>query len=399
MGSEVAASDRQCQKSFPEQVFNNCCRRRDLEVRQSKNNMANIELPSPPTDVVSSVRFSPDNSKLAVGSWDRNVYIYARSQDPAQPWSLNEKIEYDAPVLDVCWSPDSTSIFAVGLGQDVIQYNLQDELQNKVVLSTHDKASNKIAYSAQFDILISTGWGGTMHIHDPQSRRHVNVSLPAKPFALSLSSNRAVVAMAERKVWVYDLSALKMLVEQGGETAQTQQPMNVDPWQQRESSLKFMTRAIACMPDATGFATSSIEGRVGVEWFDPELEKDTYAFKCHRDKQTIATDEGEQEEVDVVYPVNALAFHPTYGTFATGGGEGSIVIWDPKTKRRLKQLPQLPSSVAAMDFSSDGSLLAVGISPGFEDGKETDEPVPDLIKVVVREISATEAKGKPAKEK
>jgi cell cycle arrest protein BUB3 len=153
------------------------------------------------------------------------------------------------------------------------------------------------------------------------------------------------------------------------------------------------------MPDATGFATSSIEGRVGVEWFDPELEKDTYAFKCHRDKQTISNDDGEQEEVDVVYPVNALAFHPTYGTFATGGGEGSIVVWDPKTKRRLKQLPQLSSSVAAMDFSSDGSLLAVGISPGFEDGKESDEPNSDLIKVIVREISATEVKGKPAKEK
>jgi cell cycle arrest protein BUB3 len=371
----------------------------DFKVRQSKDNMATIELPTPPTDVVSSVRFSPDASKLLVGSWDRNVYIYVRSQDSTQPWILNEKIEFDAPILDVCWSPDGGSIFAVGIGQDVVQYNLQDESRSKVVLSSHDKASNKIAYSAHFDMLISTSWDGTMHVHDPQSRRHVNVFLPAKPFALSLSSNRAVVAMAERKVWVYDLSALKTLVEQGGDAAQTQQPMNVDPWQQRESSLKFMTRAIACMPDATGFATSSIEGRVGVEWFDPELEKDTYAFKCHRDKQTLSADDGEQEEVDVVYPVNALAFHPIYGTFATGGGEGSIVIWDPKTKRRLKQLPQLCSSVAAMEFSSDGSLLAVGISPGFEDGKESDEPVPDLIKVIVREISATEVKGKPAKEK
>jgi cell cycle arrest protein BUB3 len=361
--------------------------------------MATIELPNPPTDVVSSVRFSPDNSKLLVGSWDRHVYVYSRNQDAAQPWSLSEKIETDAPVLDVCWSSDGANVFTVGISQDVVQYNLQDESRSKIVLSSHNNASNKIAYSPQFDILISTSWDGTMHVHEPKSRRHVSISLPAKPFALSLSSNRAVVAMAERKVWVYDLSALKTLVEQGGDTVQTQQPMSVEPWQQRESSLKFMTRAIACMPDATGFATSSIEGRVGVEWFDPELEKDTYAFKCHRDKQTLSTGEGEQEEVDVVYPVNALAFHPTYGTFATGGGEGSIVIWDPKTKRRLKQLPPLASSIAAMEFSSDGSLLAVGISPGFEDGKESDEPIPELIKVIVREISATEVKGKPAKEK
>lgn len=35
-----------------------------------------------------------------------------------------------------------------------------------------------------------------------------------------------------------------------------------------------------------------------------------YAFKCHRQS------EGGK---DTVYPVNAMAFHPLYGTFATGG--------------------------------------------------------------------------------
>ena len=35
-----------------------------------------------------------------------------------------------------------------------------------------------------------------------------------------------------------------------------------------------------------------------------------YAFKCHRKSDT-----GQ----DTVYPVNALAFHPSYGTFASGG--------------------------------------------------------------------------------
>lgn len=361
--------------------------------------MTTLELPDPPSDVVSSVRFSSDGSKLVVGAWDSVIHIYTQSNDPSAPWTLSQRIECEAPVLDVCWSPDNTKVFAVGIGQDVAQYTVGEGAESKVVLSSHDKPSNKVAYSRDLGLLLSTSWDSTLHVHDPKSRTYVNLALPAKPFALSLSATRAVVAMAERKVWVYDLGALKSLVEQAGDTASIQQPMSVEPWQQRESSLKFMTRSIACMPDGAGFATSSIEGRVGVEWFDPELEKETYAFKCHRDKQVMASAEGESEEVDVVYPVNALAFHPTYGTFATGGGEGSIVMWDPKTKRRLKQLPHFPSSIAAMDFSPDGHSLAVGISPGFEDGKETEDPDHSLIKVIIREISPNEVKGKPAKEK
>lgn len=37
-----------------------------------------------------------------------------------------------------------------------------------------------------------------------------------------------------------------------------------------------------------------------------ESQDNKYAFKCHR--------KGDQ-----VFPVNAMAFHPVYGTFATGG--------------------------------------------------------------------------------
>lgn len=40
------------------------------------------------------------------------------------------------------------------------------------------------------------------------------------------------------------------------------------PEQERESSLKFQTRCVRCFPDATGFALSSVEGRVAMEYFD-----------------------------------------------------------------------------------------------------------------------------------
>ncbi len=237
-----------------------------------------------------------------------------------------------------------------------------------------------------------------MHVHDPHSNAFIRLKLPAKPFALSLTSDRAVVAMAERKVSVYDLKALRSLVEQTGSTADGQELLEVQPWQERESSLKFMTRAVACMPDGTGFATSSIEGRVGVEWFDPELQGNTYAFKCHRQTQMRADEDEEEEEVDVVYPVNALAFHPHFGTFATGGGDGVVGLWDAQTKRRVRLYPTLGISVAALDFSPNGKSLAIGVSPGFEDGSEESETSPGQVRLLVRDLADGEAKPK-AKEK
>jgi cell cycle arrest protein BUB3 len=164
------------------------------------------------------------------------------------------------------------------------------------------------------------------------------------------------------------------------------------PWQQRESSLKFMTRAVACMPNDDGYATSSIEGRVAVEWFDPSTESQArkYAFKCHRQPDP------EGEGTDIVYPVNALAFHPVHGTFASGGGDGVVALWDAVAKRRIRQYQKYPSSVAAVGFSSDGKYLAIGVCPGFENGQE-DYTGEGQTHVYIRELSETEAIGKGAK--
>lgn len=143
------------------------------------------------------------------------------------------------------------------------------------------------------------------------------------------------------------------------------------------------------MPNDAGYASSSIEGRVAVEWFDPSATSQArkYAFKCHR--QT------SPEGVDVVYPVNTLAFHPIHGTFASGGGDGFVALWDGVAKRRIRQYQRYAASVAALSFSGDGRFLAVAISPGFEDGREGEGE--GAVKVFVRELGDTEAKGKGAK--
>ena len=255
------------------------------------------------------------------------------------------------------------------------------------VLSIHSAGVRSVAFSSAHQLVISASWDQTLHIHNlaNPSAPYTVVSLPQKPFSLSLSPSKLVLAMASRTNHIYDLSQLTRL----SASSSSSEPQEIEPWQRRESSLKFMTRTVACMPDDQGYASSSIEGRVAVEYFDPDpaVQAKKYAFKCHR------TQDPENPSVDVVYPVNALAFHPVHGSFASGGGDGLVALWDGLAKRRIRQYQKSSDSVAALSFSNDGRLLAVATCPGFEDGRE-DYTAEGKTKILIRELSETEAKGK-----
>lgn len=267
------------------------------------------------------------------------------------------------------------------------------ETGEQTVVSEHSKPVRCVVYSAEHQILISASWDSTLHFHHladgAASTTPVAVALPGKPHALAASPTKVVVAMTARLVHIFDLPAVAEALASGSAG-----PDSIRPWQQRESSLKFLTRAVACMPNDAGYATSSIEGRVAVEWFEdsPESQARKYAFKCHR--QAAPEEEGGG---DVVYPVNALTFHPVYGkTFASGGGDGTVALWDAEAKRRMKQYQNFGNSVASLAFSKNGKFVAVGVCPGFETGQE-DYSGAGQTKVVIRELSETEAKGKGAK--
>ncbi|KAF2858432.1 WD40 repeat-like protein [Piedraia hortae CBS 480.64] len=339
-------------------------------------------LPSPPTDVISSLHFCPSGSLLAVGSWDCKIHTYILTDGS---WTPSAAHPTRAPILDLCFGDSDNLIYFVGLDRDVRSLNLDNDEQS--VLSTHEKASNKIAYSAAHGLLISTAWDGTMHIHDLETGQVAKVALTTKPFGLALTEDKCVVAMAERKVSIYTIQSLRDAVD--GRTADPQ------PWQRRESSLKFMTRAIAAMPNGTGFVTSSIEGRVAVDWFDEGHQSDAYAFKCHRQTESLPSSNGvDTEEVDLVYPVNAIVFHPSLGTFATGGGDGVVASWDANTKRRIKNYSRLAAGVTSMCFTPDGTVMAVGISPTGEDGMESESVNPDKVQIVMRTLGPNDFKGR-----
>ncbi|KAJ3052870.1 hypothetical protein HK097_005491 [Rhizophlyctis rosea] len=299
------------------------------------------ELVNPPSDGISSVEYSPtDPALLLVGSWDKSVSLY-----DAEVNELKWKVAQKAVVLDVFWSSQDQAVFTGGLDTKLRSYDVHGSSEK--VLGSHTKAIRCVTYSSEIQAVITGSWDNDVKLWDPRSAtaetgRHTQ---PDKVFSLDVTHNKLVVATANRHTLIYDLRNMK------------------ETLQRRESSLKFMTRCVRCMPNGDGYASSSIEGRIAVEFFDnaAEWQAKKYAFKCHRTK------DNDQE---TVHPVNALAFHPKHGTFASGGGDGVVNVWDGFNKKRIRSFPKYETSIASLSFNSDGTRLAIASSYTYEEGQK-----------------------------
>lgn len=184
---------------------------------------------------------------------------------------------------------------------------------------------------------------------------------------MSVNDEKIVVATSDRKVLIWDLRDMSQYI------------------MKRESSLKYQTRCVRIFPNKEGYVMSSIEGRVAVEYFDPdpEVQKKKFAFKCHRNKEN---------NMEIIYPVNAISFHNVYNTFATGGSDGYVNIWDGFNKKRLCQFHHYDTSIAALCFSADGSTLAIACS--YLDEFEKPPETPHDPTIYVRLVNEQETKPK-----
>jgi cell cycle arrest protein BUB3 len=90
-------------------------------------------------------------------------------------------------------------------------------------------------------------------MHDPRSGTPSStrfIPQPERVYNMDAAQNTVVVAMAGRKINIYDLRRMDR------------------PTQERESSLRFMTRALACNPDGEGMYSPQVTHSFGVERLD-----------------------------------------------------------------------------------------------------------------------------------
>ena len=292
-----------------------------------------FEISQPPSDGITNVCFCPrpESSLLLCSSWDCSLRLYDVSTN-----EMRSSYGHSRPVLD-CAFFDQSHAYSGGLDGRLRGFDLNTSSQLSLV--GHEDAVKCVECCPELGLVVTGSWDKTVKLWDPRQQHSVGTydQNGELVFTMSLSRDRLVVGTSNRRVLVWDLKNMQFAE------------------QRRASSLKFQTRCLRCFPNRQGFVLSSVEGRVAVEYLDTdsEVQKKKYAFKCHRVKE---------EGVEYIYPVNAISFHSVHNTFATGGSDGFVNIWDPFNKKRLCQFHRYPTDISSLAFNQDGTLIAIAVS-------------------------------------
>jgi len=319
-----------------------------------------FQLKDPPSDGITHIEFLRNNSQLLlVSSWDFSVGLYNVE--------TNKRLldyKHECPVLSCCFLGDADYCCSAGADGVIIIKNIQANQRDPLVMvGSHDMGVNCMKYSKKKNVLFTGSWDSTVHAYDPRMNhldKTENIHTfkhNGKIFSMDLvGDNILMTATSLQEIVFWDLRNM-------GQTLQ-----------KRKATLQNQIRAVAGFPTGGGFVTASAEGRASVDFIDKSSAEQTskYAFKCHREKH--------QDGTETVHPVNAVAFHEKYGTFATGGSDGFINIWDPYAKKRIYQLNKFPVGVVDVDFSNDSNnLIAIACSYNYELEEDPEEAPSDRI--------------------
>lgn len=330
-----------------------------------------LEVTPGANDTVSALAFSPTADVLAVASWDTFVRIYRIDKTNAQPVQPWQQYQHEGPVLDVCFNDMGTKVISVGADKVARCFDLNTNQAG--VVAQHNDTIRCVRWTRVFGgALVTGGWDKSVKIWkiEPQPTLITSMDLPERVYAMDVIGFIIIVAMAERKIMAF----------QCNEATGTAQQV-VDQF----SPLKFQTRSLAALPEGDGFALGGTEGRVAVHYFhDPPDPKDgkvkKFAFRCHR--RTNADHPDVPRNETQLYPVNAIAFN-AQGTFATGGGDGSISFWCKASRTRLKTFETKGSAMApkelfktnpnrlpvtAIAFNMDASIFAYALGYDWHKG-------------------------------
>lgn len=342
-----------------------------------------------PKDSVQQLKWSPAADFLLSASWDKQVRCYQINGGNMQAvsHSLKGTISTNTGVpLDIDWRHDGQGFFTASSDGKAYWTDLNSS-SSLQVCGSHNAPIKSCHWLQEPGLLVTGGLDSTIKFWDLRtSLNNANcqpgrtINLPDRVIAMDVQYPVCVVLTVNRGFYVFDLSN------------SSNNPIRNEKGPKAPLCKQY--RCVSICPNKTFFTVSSIEGRVAVEYVSPTDQLRNFKYTCHRDK-----------DKKLIYPVNSIAMHPKFFTFATCGSDGKYIFWDKDAKTKLTEgKPSLvssnsgtvPLSITSGSFSTNGDKFAYSVgydwSMGIQGKKNFNNN--DKTAILIRHDCLTSAKSK-----
>ncbi|QID85405.1 mitotic spindle checkpoint protein Bub3 [Saccharomyces pastorianus] len=324
-----------------------------------------VEIEQAPRDYISDIKLVPSRSLLLITSWDGSLSTY-KVDKQAKKVDLSQTLQYKHPLLccDFIDNPD-LQIYVGAVQGEILRVDLTATPHFQAL--ANNEANLGICRMCKYgdDKLLAASWDGLIQVVDPfhypqevgpttKNLNPIGAEVKNKIFAMDANSSRLILGMNNSQVrWFY----LPLREDDDGTLA--------------ESGLKYQIRDIALLPqDQDGYACSSIDGRVAVEFFSDGGNEDDltkrFAFRCHR---------LNLKDTNLAYPVNSIEFSPVSRFLYTAGSDGIVSCWNLQTRKKVKNFPKFNENSVVKMACGDNILCLATSDDTFKTNAAIDHAI------------------------
>lgn len=321
---------------------------------QSNNTISIFE------DTVSKIKFFPSSqfNILATSDWDSKINVfninYNRINNDNTLYDIQHicSQQFPSPLLTLTWFPDSYNIITSDI--EGVIYNFNIETNQIVTLGNHTSGCNELLMFNinNNNILISGGWDGYLHFWDFRCPSPIlSLNQGKKIYCMDKGNSLLYIAYEKRIFQYYNLSKFG----HGKFTHELE----------FESNLNHQTKSICALGNDDGFAFGSIGGKVTIKNSRDIkinenkvlfLNQNDFSYKAHRNNYN-----------NYVYSINCMSYNKIYKTFATGGSDCKLLLWNIENRKDLSSYEHT-SQINSIDFSYNGDLLAYSCGYDWSEG-------------------------------